>query len=294
MLARMSLAMALLLAIAAPEGDAEPVATDPTPTEVASDPAPSVPEATWSALAGKRVAVDTPHGTVEGELTSSEGDHVVLIADDGTVNAVPKRDAKSVKVVGHKPAPAPAKKEEPAPKEAPAATAEDPPADDGTKKDDKKKREHALLGAFTAHGGAYANWRGDGVSSGGGAYLMDWGIGINATPGFGMYAMAGGVLGAKIDHKTVNANAGHFNLMFAFGGKYYHSMFGAGVALSRLKLESGVQKDAGLSLPFKIFGKLPLPHHLYLGIGLSYELMLIRDWHRFVNVIGGQIILGRW
>jgi hypothetical protein len=43
-----------------------------------------------------------------------------------------------------------------------------------------------------------------------------------------------------------------------------------------------------------MFGKLPLPHHLYLGIGISYELALVRDWKRFVNVIGGQIILGRW
>jgi hypothetical protein len=44
----------------------------------------------------------------------------------------------------------------------------------------------------------------------------------------------------------------------------------------------------------KLFGRLPLPHHLYIGIGLSYELGIVRDVHRFVNGIGGQIIVGRW
>ncbi|HWB77943.1 MAG TPA: hypothetical protein VG755_23425 [Nannocystaceae bacterium] len=274
----------------APEPEATTASAEsPSETTAASS---AVPDSTWSALVGKQVAIETSEGTRKGELTAADGDHVVLIEDDGTVTSVPKRDASGVKVTQHAPTPAPAAaKTEKNP--ADAKPPEAPPAD--APKDEKKsKREHALLGAFTAHGGAYANWRGDGVRGGGGAYLMDWGIGINATPGFGMYAMAGGVLGARIDDKTIRANAGHLNLMFAFGGKYYHSMFGAGLAMSRLKLPAGVQKDLGLSLPLRMFGKLPLPHHLYLGIGIAYELMLVRDWKRFVNVIGGQIILGRW
>ncbi len=266
---------------------AEPVATVES---AASEPA--VPDATWSALEGKRISVETAGAPVEGELASAEGSDLVLVADDGTVLTVPKADAKGVKVTRREPAPAP---------EPTASEAEPKPGDaapDDAKKDDAKKdkpkREHALLGAFSAHGAAYANWRGQGVSSGHAAYLMDWGIGINPTPGFGMYAMAGGVLGARIDDKQIRANYGHFDLMFAFGGKYYHSMFGAGLGLSRLKTPTETQKDIGLSLPFKIFGKIPLPHHLYIGLGLSYELALVRDWHRFVNVIGGQLVVGRW
>lgn len=285
------LAALLLTATAAPD-EAATTTTEPASSEPARG---AVPDATWSALVGKQVAIETASGTREGELTAADGDHLVLIEDDGTVTSVPKRDATAVKVTGHKPAPAPAPAAETKADKNPADAKppETPPADE--KKEEKKsKREHALLGAFTAQGGAYANWRGDGVRGGGGAYLMDWGIGINATPGFGMYAMAGGVLGARIDDKTIRANYGHLDFLFAFGGKYYHSMFGAGLGMSRLKLPAGVQKDLGLSLPFKMFGKLPLPHHLYLGIGISYELALVRDWKRFVNVIGGQIILGRW
>lgn len=279
--------LAALLLGAPDEATAATTEAEPASTETATS---AVPDSTWSALVGKQVAIETSNGTREGELTAADGDHLVLIEDDGTVTSVPKRDATAVKVTGRTPPPAAAKAEK---NPADAKPPEPPPPDE--KKDEKKsKREHALLGAFTAHGGAYANWRGDGVRGGGGAYLMDWGIGINATPGFGMYAMAGGVLGARIDDKTIRANYGHLDLLFAFGGKYYHSMFGAGLGMSRLKLPAGVQKDLGLSLPFRMFGKLPLPHHLYLGIGISYELALVRDWKRFVNVIGGQIILGRW
>jgi len=253
----------------------------------------AVPDTTWSALEGKRIAVETSGAPVEGELASSKGSDLVLVADDGTVLTVPKADAKGVKVTRREPMTAP----DPAPS---ATASEDAKPGDAkpvdAKPDDskKKKREHALVGAFSAHGAGYANWRGQGVSAGHAAYLMDWGIGVNPTKGFGMYAMAGGVLGARIDDKTIRANYGHFNLMFAFGGKYYHSMFGAGVGLSRLKMPAETQKDVGLSLPFKIFGKLPLPHKLYIGLGLSYELALVRNWHRFVNVIGAQLVVGRW
>lgn len=286
---------------AAEPAAAAPAAEAPATTEVPEPAAPpvtgAVPEAAWDAVRGKQVTIATPAGDVEGELAATEGDTLVIIADDGAVQTVPKADATGVRV-RKVAAPAPAEPTTPR-----AKTAAEPAdeADDGEEKQDdekkdkkKKKREHALLGAFTAHGAAYTHWRGEGVSAGGAAYAMDWGIGINPTPGFGMYAVAGGLLAAKIDDKTTRGNYGHVAFSFAFGGKYYFSMIGAGVAFNRLKFPDETQKDIGLALPMKLFGRLPLPHDLYLGIGLSYELGIVRDFNRFVNGIGGQIVFGRW
>jgi hypothetical protein len=271
--------------------EAEPTAVpDPEPTTPAETA--GVPDAAWSAVQGKQVTIETADGNVEGELAKSDGDTLVVIADDGTVQTLPKADAKAVRVRKTQP-PVAAKPVSPV---APPVVEDD----DGDKKKDekkddkKKKREHALLGAFTAHGAAYMHQRGDGVSAGHAAYAMDWGIGINPTPGFGMYAMGGGLLGAKIDNKSIKANYGHLAFMFAFGGKYYFSMLGAGVAFNRLAFDNETQKDIGLALPMKLFGRLPLPKNLYIGIGLSYELGLVRDWNRVVNGIGGQIVFGRW
>ncbi len=277
--------------VAAPETTDVPEPT--APAEPAA--APAVPDAAWDAVKGKQVTITTASGDVQGELASSDGDTLVVIADDGAVQTVPKASATAVKV--RKVDPPPAAK----PAIAPAVIEEDEkkPAeakkkDDEEKKDKKKKREHALLGAFTAQGAAYSHWRGEGVNAGHAAYAMDFGVGVNATPGFGMYAMGGGLLAAKIDNKSIKANYGHIAFMFAFGGKYYHSMIGAGVAFDRLKFDDRTEKGVGLSLPMKLFGKLPLPKNLYLGIGLSYELGMVRGFNRFINGIGGQIVFGRW
>ena len=152
-----------------------------------------------------------------------------------------------------------------------------------------------ILGAFTMQGATYTHWRGSGVNSGHASYAMDFGLGANLSPGFGMYAVAGGLLGAKIDDKQTNANYGHVAALFAFGGKYYYSTFGAGVAFSRLRYaDDRLEKDKGLSLPFKLMGKIPLPKKLYIGIGITYELGMVRGFSRFVNGIGGQIVFGRW
>lgn len=284
-------------AVAADTTAAEPAPGDvPEPTApVAAEPAaPAVPDAAWDAVRGKQVTIATANGDVEGELATTDGDTLVVIADDGAVQTVPKASATAVRV---RKTAAPAK---PASQIAPPIV-EDEKKDekkgdekDDEKKDKKKKREHALLGAFTAQGAAYSHWRGEGVNAGHAAYAMDFGVGVNPTPGFGMYAMGGGLLAAKIDHKTIRANYGHLAFMFAFGGKYYFSMIGAGVAFNRLKFETETQKDIGLALPMKLFGRLPLPKHLYLGIGISYELGMVRGFNRFVNGIGGQIVFGRW
>lgn len=275
--------------------------TDSAAPETAS-PAGGVSDDVWSALEGKEVVIETSAGPVEGELTSVRGDTLVVIAPDGSVSSVPKRNATSVKVAKRDPGPAlpttppPAKNGGGSEAEAEAEATDD---DGELSREEKRKqrreeRSHALLGTFSAHGAAYAHWRGDGIAAGHAAYAMDWGLGFNATERFGMYAVAGGLLGARIDDKQVRANYGHVAFMFAFGGKYYHSMFGAGAAFSRLRFEDELQKDVGLSLPLKIFGKIPLPHRIYIGIGLSYELGLVRNFGRAVNGIGGQLVVGRW
>ena len=83
--------------------------------------------------------------------------------------------------------------------------------------------------------------------------------------------------------------------LFAFGGKYYFSTVGAGVAFSRLRFaDDRLDKDVGLALPFKLVGKIPLPKKLYIGLGLTYELGMVQGFSRFVNGIGGQIVFGRW
>jgi hypothetical protein len=255
-------------------------------------------------MKGRQVTVETRDGPVEGELASADGDSVVLIAADGSVKAIPKASATAVKVV--QPPPATAAKPmptqpppsnaatQPSPEAAASEEAEEETPAQKRRRERREKREHALLGLFTAHGATYSHWNGDGINSGNASYAMDWGIGFNATKGFGMYAMAGGLLAAKIDHKRVKANYGHVNLMFAFGGKYYQSMFGAGGGFSRLNFGDRIEKDAGLSVPFKLFGKIPLPKKLYIGIGLSYEFAAVRNFGRYINAIGGQIILGRW
>jgi hypothetical protein len=281
-------------------GTSAPQVQRPTPAPAATTSTPAVSDATWRALKGKQVVVQTRAGAREGELAATDGAELVLIAEDGRPFTVPKADATDVRVAA-----APVKESgaalptTPPPASPATEPAEDAPTDPKEaraqkRKERREKREHALLGAFTAHGAAYAHWRGAGVNAGHAAYAMDWGIGVNPGKNFGMYAMGGGLLGARIDDKTIRANYGHLAFMFAFGGKYYFSMLGAGVAFNRLKMETETQKDVGLSIPGKIFGKIPLPKKLYIGIGLSYELGLVRGFNRFVNGIGGQIVFGRW
>jgi hypothetical protein len=315
LLIAMTLGLSLTTAVSTAEAfeNADPVmddASDPGADHAGvgrTTPREGIGDDVWSALEGKQVVVETSRGPVEGELASVTGETVVLIAPDGRVSSLPKRDATSVRVArtgGSQPSSS-------MPTTPPPATGGTRDAGaDGTQTEDeaeegetardrrrerRENRSHALLGTFSAHGAAYAHWRGDGIQAGHAAYAMDWGVGFNATEGFGMYAMAGGLLGARIDDKQVRANYGHVAFMFAFGGKYYHSMFGAGAAFNRLRFpDDELQKDVGLALPLKIFGKIPLPHKIYLGIGLSYELGLVRNFGRAVNGIGGQIVIGRW
>ncbi|MEX1368426.1 MAG: hypothetical protein AB1Z98_35165, partial [Nannocystaceae bacterium] len=292
----------------------------PAPATSPATPAPAVDDAAWAALVGRDVVVEVSGGTLTGELLRADGPSLVLAMSDGRVQTLPKANATGVRLATAPAAAPAAASPSPTPAPAPATTApaaeptpaaaDEPPAEeeelsrgDKRRKERRENREHALLGAFTMHGATYSHWRDSGrestgVNAGHASYAMDWGLGVNLSPGFGMYAVAGGLFGAKIRDDAngrIKANYGHVAALFAFGGKYYYSTVGAGVAFSRLRFaDDTLQKDPGLALPFKLVGKIPLPHKLYIGIGLTYELAMVANFGRFINAIGGQIVVGRW
>lgn len=277
--------------------------------------APAVSDAAWDALVGRDVEVQTSGGPFQGELLRSNGPQVVLVKPDGNVVTIPKANATSVRVVQPPPAAQPQQEiaaldapTEPAPAE-PALAEEDEELTEGQKrrKERRDQREHALLGAFTMHGATYSHWRGEGVNAGHASYAMDWGVGFNFSKNFGLYALAGGLFGAKIggpndddgNATELKANYGHVGGVFAFGGQWYFSTIGAGAAFSRLRFADGtLQRDKGLAIPSKLMARVPLGKgkmkKFYLGIGITYELAMVRNFNRYINAIGGQIVFGRW
>ncbi len=303
--------------ISAPATETAPAPVQkPTPRETAPAPGPTAPksavdDAAWDALVGRDVVIETRGGgTVEGELIESKGSALVVVRADGSVSTTPKSSATSVRVKPAPPPPSPAVEpsaqdniaalESPASPEETAEDGEDEGDEDLTegqkrRKERREKREHALLGAFTMQGATYSHWRGDGVNSGHASYAMDWGVGFNFSKTFGLYAIAGGLLGAKIDGGDTKANYGRVGGVFAFGGKWYYSTVGAGVAFSRLRFEDDtLQKDRGLAIPSRLMLRIPLPKKLYAGIGLTYEFAAVRNFGRYINAIGGQLVFGRW
>ncbi len=295
---------------AAPVQRPAPVtAAAPAPTTA---PAPAVSDTAWDALVGRDVEVQTNSGVFRGELLRSEGAEVVLVREDGSVATVPKSSAASVRVVQ----PPPAAPEQQiaaldAPPDAQPAAGEDDAeeedeeltAGEKRRKERREKREHALLGAFSMHGATYSHWRGDGVNSGHASYAMDWGAGFNFSKNFGLYAIAGGLLGAKIQgpddemggETSIKANYGRVGGIFAFGGQWYYTTLGAGAAFSRLRFADGtLQRDTGVGIPSKVMARIPLPQKFYIGIGLTYELAIFRNFGRTINAIGGQVVVGRW
>ena len=306
-----------MVPVQTPSVTAAPAAPTAVQPAAPTSSAPAVSDAAWTAVTGRYVEVDTATGSVLGELATADGNTIVLVQSDGEVVSFPKAQATAVRVVPGPSAAAPIAAPSgatpaesmaalgPAPTSTtdPAATAEGEPAEEEEeltpgqqrRKERREKREHALLGAFSMHGATYSHWRGDGINAGHASYAMDWGLGANLSPKFGMYAMAGGLFGAKIEDGDTKANYGHIAALFTFGGKHYFTTAGAGVAFSRLRYrDTTLDRDRGLALPMKLVGKIPLPHKLYIGIGLTYELAMVRGFSRFVNAIGGQIVIGRW
>lgn len=286
-------------------------------TAVTAAAAPAVSDDAWDALVGRDVEVQTTSGVLRGELLRSEGAQVVIVGTDGSVVTAQKSTASSVKVIQPPAAPPPPQQQiaaleaPPDDQREPAESDEEEESEDLTdaekrRKERREKREHALLGAFSMHGVTYSHWRGDGVNGGHASYAMDWGVGFNFSKNFGLYAIAGGLLGAKIqgpnddmgNETSIKANYGRVGGIFAFGGQWYYTTLGAGAAFSRLRFADGtLQRDKGLAIPSKVMVRIPLPKKLkkiYLGIGLTYELALIRNFGRSINAIGGQLVVGRW
>jgi hypothetical protein len=268
-------------------------------------PAP-VPDAAYNAMIDKRVTIDTEAGSSTGKLLSVAEDSVVLIGDDGEVITVRKADATRLRLASKTPDETLPSEE--IPTEAPAET----PADDGKPvaspadgkpKGDEGKRPPAKhkLGLFTSHGIAYSHFRqsdsrvgpASNFRDGGPSYALDVGVGYNFNDRLGLYGLVGGLVGAPLQDKTVRGHFGHVAVSLAFKGKYIAFVPGLGVGFSALRDSDGVDRRAGFALPIKVMGIIPLPKELFLGIGIGYDLGILRGSQIF-NGISGQLTVGRW
>jgi hypothetical protein len=252
-------------------GDAAPTARTET-TATAAD-ASTIPETEWSSRKDQRVVVVRQGGAeTRGKLISAEGDHAVVMGDDGKVVSIPKREVTAVKSDDSKPA-------------------DDKAAKPGKKEPDWKYKK---LGLFTSHGVGYARWRTPGYRDGHAAYLLDIGVGYNFSERFGVYGLIGGAVGARLQDKTVVGHQGHFALSFLARRKYIAFLPGIGLAMGNRRGPGDLRtREMGVTFPIKLMGVIPLPKDLFLGIGLSYEIAIMgatRPW----QAIGGQFTVGRW
>jgi hypothetical protein len=237
-----------------------------------------VPEAEWAKARDRNVTLERRKGKpVRGKLIAHEGDHAVVMGDDGKVVSVPKADVTSMKAEDAAPKPA---TEEKATK----------PAEEKKGPDWKYKK----FGILTSHGVGYARWRSPEYRDGGAAYLLDVALGFNFSERFGVYGLVGGAVGARLQDRSVVGHQGHFALSFLGRGKHIAFLPGIGLAMGNRK-GPGDQKirEMGVSFPIKLMGVIPLPKDLFVGIGISYELAIMgstRPW----QAIGGQVTVGRW
>lgn len=235
----------------------------------------------------KPVLIERRDGTaVKGKLVAHEGSHAVVVQNDGNVISVAKADAKALKLDDGKSAvpdttPPPAGK----PTTGASASTEDKP---------KATWKYKHLGLFTSHGVAYTRWRGSEYRSGGASYMLDVGVGYNFTERFGVYALIGGSVGARLVDRTIKGNFGHFALSFQIRRKYFAIIPGIGLAMSsRRGPGDQVLKETGVAIPVKVMGMIPLPKDLFLGLGIGYDLAIMAD-ARLFNSIGFQVTVGRW
>ncbi|MBV1860632.1 MAG: hypothetical protein KUG77_19620, partial [Nannocystaceae bacterium] len=188
---------------AAPVQRPAPVVTPAPARTTTHAPTPAVSDAAWDALVGRNVEVQTTSGVLHGELLRSDGTEIVIVGADGSVVTTQKSVASSVKVVRPPPPQQQIAALEAPPDSQPSVEpVEDAEGDEGDeelteaqkrRKERREKREHAMLGAFSMHGATYSHWRGDGVNGGHASYAMDWGVGVNFSKNFGLYAIAGGL-----------------------------------------------------------------------------------------------------
>ena len=143
----------------------------------------------------------------------------------------------------------------------------------------REKREHAILGAFTMQGATYTHVRGMGVKGGHASYAMDFGIGANLSPGFGMYVVTGGLLAAKIRSERDDGLKETDQAQLRQGRDAVRVR--REVLLLHGRRRRRVQPDPsrgrvgqhqpGPRRALRLMGKIPLPKKLYIGIGIAYE-----------------------
>lgn len=217
---------------------------------------------------------------VSGKLIAYEGTHAVVQTDDGKIVSVAKADVTALRVPEAPPLP-------PAPTEPP------PPK---PKVDDWKWHK---LGLFTFHGVAYSRWRTPNYTAGGASYNLDAGIGINFSSRFGVYALMGGAVGAKIREKLVRANYGHFALSFLVRRKYVAFIPGIGLAVSgRRGPDDQRVRETGVAIPIKLMGLIPIKKagradELQIMVGIGYDLAILANT-RPLNSIAFQVGVARF
>ncbi len=236
-----------------------------------------IAESAWAAVKDKPVVVERSDGTtVRGKLVAHEGTHAVVVQNDGNVVSLAKADVKVLKSDDGK------------------APADKPPTTPPPEEKPKPTWKYKQLGLFTSHGVAYTRWRGSAYRDGSASYMLDVGVGYNFSQRFGVYALIGGSVGARLVGGAVKANFGHFALSFQFRRKYVAIIPGIGLALSgRRGPGDEFLKETGVAIPVKFMGMIPLPKDLFLGLGLGYDLAIMAD-ARLLNSIGFQITVGRW
>jgi hypothetical protein len=218
---------------------------------------------------------------IRGKLIAHEGTHVVVQQSEGAVVSIAKADATALKSPDAAP---------PKPPDPPKTTTPDEPKDDW---------EWHKLGLFTFHGAAYSRWRTPNYASGGATYNLDAGVGFNFGPRFGVYALLGGAVGAKIRDKTVRANYGHFALSFLVRRKYIAFIPGIGLAISNRKGPDDARvQETGVAIPVKLMGLIPIKKSgkiegLHITVGLAYDLAIMANT-RPLNSIGLQVGVARF
>lgn len=219
---------------------------------------------------------------IRGKLIAHEGSHAVVQQADGSVASFAKSDAtalKSADAATPKPPDAP-----------PASSPKTKPKDDW---------EWHKLGLFTFHGVAYSRWRTPGYAAGHASYNLDAGVGFNFGPRFGVYALLGGAVGAKIRDKTVKGNYGHFALSFLVRRKYVAFIPGIGLAISGRKGPGDFSlQETGVAIPVKLMGLIPIKKSgkiegLHVTIGIGYDLAIMANTRPF-NSIALQVGVARF
>lgn len=194
---------------------------------------------------------------MQGKLLAHEGTHVVLQQQDGTIASVAKTDAVALAT--------------------PTAPTVPKPVDKPITKPKPTWKYHKL-GLFTLHGVGYTRWRNPAFADGGASYNLDAGVGFNFTERFGVYALVGGAVGARIHDKQTHGALGHFAVSFLVRRKYIAFIPGIGLGVGGMRGPGDLRvRETGVAIPLKLMGLIPLPKDLTLTVGLGYDLAILAE-----------------